>query len=668
MRSLLRPAPVFVLVSYLLLSLVPCVPLLLGRQVPELGHVLAVEALAWLAVWGVFGRPAWFHWLLIPALLALPTEIYLFIYYGQGISTHHLGIIAETSPKEAMEFLGRKVWLMAAVLLGVIAWWIALQIAAQRSPQLIWRGAPRKAALLIFILLGGLWSYGREFGVHAKLAPGHVTASASSHLVASASASASASAPAPAPVASTTSAIGSALSSALRYVGMSAPDSAAASEAEAAEEDAIEASDPEHAAIAGEHRIGWKLPALPWPLRSPLSFSDFASSWPFGLTARGVDFYKERQYLAELGQRSRSFTFKAHQPEQNDRPEIVIMVIGESSRYDRWSINGYPRETTPLLKQEPNLVTLPDLITAVSATRLSVPVIISRKPAMQSLKDGFYEKSFLTAYKEAGFKTFWLSNQISFGQFDTPVSVFAKEADVIQFMNLGGFTNNSNFDQILLEPLQHAIADAAPKKLIVLHTLGSHWNYSQRYPKEYDKWQPSLFGVDKPVYTDTRIKPQLNNSYDNSILYTDWFLSQVIQQLKETEQLSSMVYLADHGQTLYDGTCKLAFHGHNTQYEFHVPAMVWYSDAYKERYPDKINQLLRHRKARLATENMFHTLLDLGDIQYDDQKLEWSFLNKQFKQHKRYVDSYGWSNYDNANFKGDCREVMDKGKPLIQDK
>jgi hypothetical protein len=87
------------------------------------------------------------------------------------------------------------------------------------------------------------------------------------------------------------------------------------------------------------------------------------------------------------------------------------------------------------------------VITSVSATRLSVPVIISRKPAMQSLKDGFSEKSFLTAFKEAGFKTFWLSNQISFGKFDTPVSVFAKEADVVEFLNLGGFTDNSNYDE-----------------------------------------------------------------------------------------------------------------------------------------------------------------------------------------------------------------------------
>jgi glucan phosphoethanolaminetransferase (alkaline phosphatase superfamily) len=627
MRSLLRPAPLFVLLTYVLLSLVPCVPLLLGKQVPGLAHVLAVEVLAWLAVWGVFSRPAWFHWLLIPAFLALPTEIYLFIYYGQGISTHHLGIIAETSPKEAMEFLGRKVWLMAAVLVGVIGWWIAVQVAARRSPALAWRGKTRWTVLSILALLGGLWAYGWEFGVNARQAAPVVRASAS---------------------VSTTS--------------------AASGEEASAEEDEEEDKDPEHAAITGAGRTGWHWPALPWPVRSPLALSDFASSWPFGLTARGVDFYKERAYLADLGQRSSSFSFGARQPEKNDTPEIVIMVIGESSRYDRWGINGYARDTTPLLKQEANLVTLPDVITSVSATRLSVPVIISRKPAMQSLKDGFSEKSFLTAYKEAGFKTFWLSNQISFGQFDTPVSVFAKEANVIQFMNLGGFTNNSNFDQILLEPLKHAIADPAPKKLIVLHTLGNHWNYSQRYPKEFDKWQPSLFGVDKPVYTDLKIKPQLNNSYDNSILYTDWFLSQVIGQLKATQQLTSMVYVADHGQTLYDNSCNLAFHGHNTQYEFHVPAMVWYSDEYRDRYPEKVQQLLRHRKARLATENMFHTLLDLGDIQYDDEKLEWSFLNKQFKQHKRYVDSYGWSNYDNANFKGDCREVIDKGKPLKQEK
>ncbi|MGH8809532.1 MAG: phosphoethanolamine transferase, partial [Noviherbaspirillum sp.] len=352
----------------------------------------------------------------------------------------------------------------------------------------------------------------------------------------------------------------------------------------------------------------------------------------------------------------------------NNTPQIFVMVIGESSRYDRWSLNGYVRETNPLLMKEANLVSLANVVTAVSATRLSVPVLVSRKPATQSLQTGFSEKSFLSAFKEAGFKTYWLSNQMSFGQFDTPVSVFAKEADVTQFLNLGGFTNNSSHDEILLAQLQTAIDDPAQKKLIVLHTLGNHWNYSHRHPKEFDRWQPSLFGVANPVHTDIAIKTQMNNSYDNSILYADWFLSQVVNTLKSSTQIATMTYVSDHGQTLYDGTCKLAFHGHNTQYEFHVPARVWYSDQYRATHPAKVHQLLKNRQARLATENVFHSLLDMADIRYSAEQLEWSFVNRKFRQHKRYVDSYGWADYDHASLRGDCREVIDRGTPLAQAK
>ena len=631
MRPLLRPAPLFVLLTYLILSAMPFVPVLLGKRFERPWQMLGIEVLAWSAAWALFKRPAWFHWLLIPAFLALPTELYLFVFYGQGISTHHLGIIAETSPKESLEFLGQKIWLMLAVMVGVVAWWILSWRAACKTRALDWNDASRWVALGALALIAAVWGYGYEFGIHAK-----PSASAAARV---------------------------SVAKAAKPGASGFGDGADEEEAEA---DDSSAPDATGAAPARHTTLKW--PRLPHWAKLPFQFNAFSNSWPFGLVARGVDFYNERVYLSELGRRSSAFTFGAQQRTPGDAPEVVVMVIGESSRYDRWSLNGYERDTNPLLKLESNLVTLSDVITSVSATRLSVPVIISRKPAMQSLKDGFSEKSFLTAYKEAGFKTYWLSNQISFGQFDTPVSVFAKEADVIQFLNLGGFTNNSNFDQILFDPLKNALADPAPKKLIVLHSLGSHWNYSQRHPKQFDKWQPSLFGVDKPVYTDTKIKPQLNNSYDNSILYTDWFLAQVIATLKETNHLSSLMYVADHGQTLYDGSCKLAFHGHNTQFEFHVPAFVWYSDPYRERYPDKVRQLLRHRKARLATENIFHTLLDMGDIRYDGERLEWSFLNQQFKQHKRYVDSYGWTNYDNAIIKGDCREVIDKNKPMKQEK
>ena len=625
MLFLLRPANLTLMLTYLALSAVPFVPMLLGKQLARPWQVLGVEFVGWVAAWAIFKRPAGFHWLLLPAFLALPTEVYLYTYYGQGISTHHLGIIAETSPKEAMEFLGNIVWLMLGVMVTAVAWWVITFRAARRTRELDWNDSSRWVALAVLVLGSAVWAYGVEFGIEAK----PVVAAT----------------PTPAPAL--------------------APLKASAS-AKKTEAPAIIA--PEDKAIAGAGHSGKKWRPLPHFAKLPVEFDAFANSWPFGLVSRGYDFYKERKLLAELGERNSKFSFGARQAHADGKPEIVVMVIGESSRFDRWSLNGYARETNPLLSKETNLVTLPDVITSVSATRLSVPVMISRKPAMQSLKDGFAEKSFLTAYKEAGFKTFWLSNQVSFGKFDTPVSVFAKEADVIQFLNLGGFTNNSNFDQILFDPLKIAIADPAPKKLVVLHTLGSHWNYSHRYPAAFDRWKPSLYGVDKPVITDVAIKPQLNNSYDSSILYTDWFLANVIGMLKQSDQRTALMYVADHGQTLYDNTCDVVFHGHNTQYEFHVPAFVWYSDQYQARHPDKVAQLKRHRAARLATENVFHTLLDLSDIRYAGERLEWSFINAQFRQHKRYVDSYGWTDYDNATIKGDCREIIDKGKPLKREK
>lgn len=578
-----RPARL-VLFSYLLLSALPLLPLMLGREVSEPGLLAAATLFSWIAVWAVFKRPALFHFLLLPAFLALPVEIYLQAYFGLGISVHHLGVIAETSPREALEFLGSKIWLLLAVFLMTLCWFALSWRAAWQTHALDWRGPSR---LIAAALLG--------IGVALWLAGG------------------------------SSSTLGAA----------------------------------PNAQQAG---------VLPAWARITVNTKTLARSWPYGIVMNVESYRKERRYLAQLAARSARFRFGAHQTSGRNAPQVVVMVLGESSRADRWSLNGYARDTNPLLAQETNLVSLSDMITPVSATRLSVPVILSRKPATQSLRAGFSETSFLSAYREAGFKTFWLSNQMSFGEFDTPVSVFAKEADVTRFFNLGGFTNRSDFDDVLLAPLQNAIDDPAPKKLIVLHTLGNHWNYSHRYPQEFDRWRPSLFGIDQPAYTSLKLKPEINNSYDNSILYTDWLLSQVISLLKAGPAMASMMYVADHGQTLYDGSCKLAFHGHNTQFEFHVPALVWYSDAYGAVHADKVAQLRQHRGAPLSTENIFHSLLDMADIRYTGEQLDRSLFSARLSRHVRYVDSYGWTDYDDATLKGDCREVIGRKKPLQREK
>src|SRR5471030_1599424 len=196
MRSSPRPAPYatsFLLLTYLLLSAVPFVPNLLGKPIDHPWQVALIEALAWALAWSAFKRPAWFHWLLLPAFLALPTEVYLFTFYGQGISTHHLGIIAETSPREAMEFLGGKVWLMGGVMLGVIVWWGVGYWAALRARALDWHGRTRWIALALLLVLIALWAYGYEFGIRAKPASAPHAAAHAAPSLASASASTSAS-------------------------------------------------------------------------------------------------------------------------------------------------------------------------------------------------------------------------------------------------------------------------------------------------------------------------------------------------------------------------------------------------------------------------------------------------------------------------------------------
>ena len=588
---LLRPANLLVLLSYLALSTVPLLPLAWGRGGPRPGGILLLEFACWALLWAVCKRPARFHWLLLPAFLALPADLYLQRFYGQSISAHHLGILAETSPAEALEFLGDRAGLLLAALTAAGGWWWLSWRATKATHDLDWSGRSRSAVLLLFALGLGAWLYERA-----------------------------AATPASAPAARGTAAAGTSAS------GM--------------------------------------LGVLPAWIAPPFSATSFAATRPFGLGAAAYEFWTERRYLASLIAGSHHFSFGARQATAAARPQVVVMVIGESARYDRWGLNGYARATTPRLAAETNLVSLGNLITAVSATRLSVPVIMSRKPARQSLQPGFAEKSFLSAFREAGFKTWWLSNQMSFGKFDTPVSVYASEADVTRFLNPGNVKDGSSLDRILLPALQRAVADPAPRKLIVLHTLGSHWNYAHRYPPQYDRWQPSLRGLARPVPTDPEIKTAMNNSYDNSILYTDYILAQVIDRLRTTQQLAAMLYVSDHGQSLHDGNCKLAMHGHNTQYDFHVPALVWYSDAWGATWPDKLRQLQQHRDAPLTTENIFHSLLDLADIRYPDQRLDWSIFSEQWRPHTRYVDSYGWSDYDNASFKGDCREVIDKGTPL----
>jgi glucan phosphoethanolaminetransferase (alkaline phosphatase superfamily) len=267
---------------------------------------------------------------------------------------------------------------------------------------------------------------------------------------------------------------------------------------------------------------------------------------------------------------------------------------------------------------------------------MSVPVILTRK----SPKDNrafFPEKSLIAAFREVGFKTYWLSTQSPLGPHDSSIALHAREAEHSRFLNPTDYRGAGVHDGALLEPLSDILARDEPRQLIVLHTLGSHFNYADRYPDGFDKFQPSQTGELAPSLHDRSQKEAMNNSYDNSVYYTDWLLSEIIARLRATDSRATLLYVADHGENLFDGECTKSGHGHSTEFDFRVASIWWNSPQYSKDRPDSVALVGERRDAALSTSHVFHTMLDAADIHYPGQDLSRSILNSDWIRRPRPV-------------------------------
>jgi glucan phosphoethanolaminetransferase (alkaline phosphatase superfamily) len=367
-----------------------------------------------------------------------------------------------------------------------------------------------------------------------------------------------------------------------------------------------------------------------------LATIDFMRSYPAGLPFRVNSFLAQRQGLQQSAKFMESFHFDAKKASLTKEKEVHLLVIGETVRADRWQLNGYYRETTPKLSKIKNIINLDNTITGWSATRMSVPVIITRKKS-NNTNIFFPEKSIVSAFKEAGFKTYWLSAQGPLGMHDSSTALYAAEADKTQYLNLTDYNGGNIYDDILIKPLEAILSRNEPKQFIVLHTLGSHYNYADRYPNSFDKFKPSLKHEKNISLFDKYKKKEINNSYDNSILYTDYFLSEVINRLKHTGKIATLLYTADHGENLFDNQCKLSGHGYSTENDFRVASIWWNSDQYKNIYPRKVATIKKHQSSPLTTEHVFHTLLDIADIRYPTETLAHSIASDSWKSSPRWT-------------------------------
>ena len=378
-------------------------------------------------------------------------------------------------------------------------------------------------------------------------------------------------------------------------------------------------------------------------------------TYPLGFFISIYDLLKEQRKINTAFEKNQNFKFLARQNAYVEQKQIYILVIGETSRRKNWQLNGYVRSTNPALSQQTNLVNFSNMLSISNATRSAIPMILTRKPAEQVYKFTFAEKSVISAFKEAGFKTYWLSTQQRFGSFDTSTSVYAKEADQVIFMNKANYTDAGEKDDVLIPILDKIIHSTENRQFIVIHMLGSHYNYAHRYSDEFDIFKPSLKSLSKYDLQDKKYKSELMNSYDNSILFTDYVLNEFIKKLKQQEDAKSfLLYTSDHGEDIFDDGCDKSGHGLETKNNFEIASFIWYSDTFLKSSTDKVNILKENKGRKLNQTAIFPTLIDAANIKIPKYQKDRSIL-KRFQNYPRLV--LGSKNYDLARYESICKEI-----------
>lgn len=369
----------------------------------------------------------------------------------------------------------------------------------------------------------------------------------------------------------------------------------------------------------------------------PESHNMFHQSYPLNILLALNEYRSQQQSLSKVASSNQDFTFGATQSVQHNKRQIYVLVIGETLRPDRLQLNGYHRPTTPRLAGLGDVVSFRDMISPWSWTRMSVPVIISRKSTTDT-SYFFAEKSLVAAFTEAGFQTYWLSTQSPLGVHDSSIAYHASEADEVTYLNPVGYKTEGYYDEVILPKFKKIIQKQEDKQLIVIHTLGSHFSYSERYPREFDLFQPSGKGKNIGMH-DKANKALLNNAYDNSVAYTDSILFTLIEQLKQQQAIASLLMVSDHGENIFDGSCEKSGHGHNTEFDYRVASLWWGSAEFRAEYPAQTMALKRAAKLPLMTNNIFHTMLDLAQIRYPNMAYAKSFASPNFRPAPRLLSS-----------------------------
>ncbi len=297
------------------------------------------------------------------------------------------------------------------------------------------------------------------------------------------------------------------------------------------------------------------------------------------------------------------------------RKTVTIIVVGETARAQSFSLNGYNRNTNPMLSAQDGLINFTNFHSCGTATAVSVPCVFSAL-GREDFSDSKArrQEGLLDVLSHAGFTVLWRDNnsgckgvcdRVTYENFAVP--------DPLDPLCEG----DECFDERLLKGLPEMIRDARNDLVIVLHQKGSHGpSYARRYPAGFGRFGPVCNGADFEKCSPESIAA----AYDNTILYTDYFLSKAINLLRDSsEQLgvdTSLVYFSDHGESL--GENNLYLHGAPYMIappeQTHVPLMLWMSQGFSARFRIDRTCLNARTRQPFSHDHMFHSILGMLNV------------------------------------------------------
>ena len=320
------------------------------------------------------------------------------------------------------------------------------------------------------------------------------------------------------------------------------------------------------------------------------------------------------------------------QPAAAQSPKKHILVIGESVRRQSWSAYGYARPTTPYLDaMKSDLVLLQAAMADANLTSWSVPMILTgMTPEHFALSD--VRGNLVDLAKEGGYSTVWLVNQ----DLNMSRSV-GIDPDRFEFApdpksNIFG---RGALDGSLLPSYLREIKRSGRARFVGIHMMGSHWEYFRRYPPSFQRFGSGgtlqSLSVGSLFLTDSQTSAALVDAYDNSILYTDWFLKQLIDGASALTIPATLMFFPDHGEDLQqlDGS-KLHGLPVYTRHAFEIPAFVWVNQAFRKAHPDMVAALQANAVKEIRSHDVFYTEAQLMGITWPGSDGRRSFSSSQF--------------------------------------